>query len=85
MVGWELERNVNLWNRATVLPKEALMTGILAKRAKIAGGEVWQPAGKFRSLVQALQPLDPSAGAKFRSVELLYHYYKKKAKNSGFP
>jgi uncharacterized membrane protein YbjE (DUF340 family) len=41
MVGWELERNVNLWNRATVLPKEALMTGILAKRAKIAGGEVW--------------------------------------------
>jgi hypothetical protein len=73
MVGWELERNVNLWNRATVLPKEALMTGILAKRAKIAGGEVWQPAGKFRSLVQALQSLDPSGWAEFRCVELLYH------------
>jgi hypothetical protein len=49
------------------------MGGILAKRAKIAGGEVWRPAGKFRSPVQVLQSLEPSGWAEFRSVELLYH------------
>ena len=61
------------------------MTGILAKWARIAGGEVWPSAGKFRSLVQVLHSIQSTGGAEFRCVELLYPHGEKKAKNSSFP